>query len=111
VKNLENVQGDERDIIIMSVCYGHDASGGADELRPDQPRGGESELNVISPAPSITWRWLVQSVTTISPMNKRRREQPEEFPTLRRGGLEGDAATTRRVLENLNPLSRKALAH
>jgi hypothetical protein len=24
VKNLENVQGDERDIIIMSVCYGHD---------------------------------------------------------------------------------------
>jgi superfamily I DNA and/or RNA helicase len=27
VKNLENVQGDERDIIIMSVCYGHDANG------------------------------------------------------------------------------------
>ena len=22
VKNLENIQGDERDIIIMSVCYG-----------------------------------------------------------------------------------------
>lgn len=25
VKNLENVRGDERDIIFMSVCYGHDA--------------------------------------------------------------------------------------
>ena len=38
VKNLENVQGDERDIIIMSVCYGHDAERpDAHELRPDQP--------------------------------------------------------------------------
>ncbi|MBC7510596.1 MAG: hypothetical protein H7320_17885 [Ferruginibacter sp.] len=25
VKNLENVQGDQRDIIIMSVCYGFDS--------------------------------------------------------------------------------------
>ena len=28
VKNLENVQGDERDIIIMSVCYGTTPAGG-----------------------------------------------------------------------------------
>ena len=27
VKNLENVQGDERDIIVLSVCYGPDAQG------------------------------------------------------------------------------------
>ena len=27
VKNLENIQGDERDIIILSVCYGRDAAG------------------------------------------------------------------------------------
>lgn len=25
IKNLENVQGDERDIIIISTCYGYDA--------------------------------------------------------------------------------------
>ena len=37
VKNLENVQGDERDIIILSVCYGPDSNRpDADELRPDQ---------------------------------------------------------------------------
>ena len=29
VKNLENVQGDERDVILMSVCYG------AGPRRPD----------------------------------------------------------------------------
>ena len=28
VKNLENVQGDERDIIIMSVCYAPDRTAG-----------------------------------------------------------------------------------
>ena len=27
VKNLENVQGDERDVILFSVCYGPDATG------------------------------------------------------------------------------------
>ena len=27
VKNLENVQGDERDVIIFSVGYGRDAAG------------------------------------------------------------------------------------
>ena len=37
VKNLENVQGDERDIILMSVCYGPDANrADAHEFRPDQ---------------------------------------------------------------------------
>lgn len=28
VKNLENVQGDERDVIIVSVCYGPDPAAG-----------------------------------------------------------------------------------
>src|SRR5690606_7669269 len=27
IKNLENVQGDERDIIIISICYGHNRQG------------------------------------------------------------------------------------
>lgn len=48
VKNLENVQGDERDIIIVSVCYGYDDSG---KMRmnfgPINRRGGEKRLNVI----------------------------------------------------------------
>src|SRR5690606_14233102 len=27
VKNLENVQGDERDVMLFSICYGPDAQG------------------------------------------------------------------------------------
>jgi hypothetical protein len=48
VKNLENVQGDERELIIMSVCYGPAANG---KMRmnfgPINQAGGERRLNVI----------------------------------------------------------------
>jgi predicted DNA-binding WGR domain protein len=48
VKNLENVQGDERDVIILSVCYGPDATGRIRmNFGPINARGGEKRLNVI----------------------------------------------------------------
>jgi hypothetical protein len=48
VKNLENVQGDERDIIIISVCYGPDARGKMlMNFGPINKAGGEKRLNVI----------------------------------------------------------------
>jgi superfamily I DNA and/or RNA helicase/predicted DNA-binding WGR domain protein len=48
VKNLENVQGDERDIIIMSVCYGHDSNKKMlMNFGPINRKGGEKRLNVI----------------------------------------------------------------
>jgi predicted DNA-binding WGR domain protein/very-short-patch-repair endonuclease len=48
IKNLENVQGDERDIIIMSVCYGHDANKKMlMNFGPINRKGGEKRLNVI----------------------------------------------------------------
>ncbi|MET0636622.1 MAG: AAA domain-containing protein [Chitinophagaceae bacterium] len=48
VKNLENVQGDERDIIIMSVCYGFDANKKMlMNFGPINRKGGEKRLNVI----------------------------------------------------------------
>lgn len=48
IKNLENVQGDERDIIIMSVCYGHDANRKMlMNFGPVNRKGGEKRLNVI----------------------------------------------------------------
>jgi len=49
VKNLENVQGDERDVIFISVGYGKDAS---DKLTlnfgPLNKDGGERRLNVVA---------------------------------------------------------------
>ncbi|MFM1873303.1 MAG: hypothetical protein RL398_2725, partial [Planctomycetota bacterium] len=47
VKNLENVQGDERDVILFSICYGPDALGKYHEnYGPINARGGERRLNV-----------------------------------------------------------------
>lgn len=47
VKNLENVQGDERDLIIFSVGYGRDAQGNMTMgFGPLNRAGGERRLNV-----------------------------------------------------------------
>ena len=48
IKNLENIQGDERDIIIMSVCYGYNSKGRMlMNFGPINRNGGEKRLNVI----------------------------------------------------------------
>ena len=47
VKNLENIQGDERDIIILSVCYGQNTAGKMYmNFGPINKSGGEKRLNV-----------------------------------------------------------------
>lgn len=47
VKNLENIQGDERDIVILSVCYGPDPNGRIRmSFGPINMSGGEKRLNV-----------------------------------------------------------------
>lgn len=47
VKNLENVQGDERDMILFSVCYAHDSNGAFTmNFGPLNLQGGERRLNV-----------------------------------------------------------------
>jgi very-short-patch-repair endonuclease len=46
-KNLENVQGDERDVMLFSVCYGPDAGGRVTQaFGPLNRSGGERRLNV-----------------------------------------------------------------
>jgi hypothetical protein len=48
VKNLENVQGDERDVILLSVGYGRDPEGKfAMRFGPLANEGGERRLNVL----------------------------------------------------------------
>ena len=48
IKNLENVQGDERDSILISVGYGRDARGRlAMRFGPLSAEGGERRLNVL----------------------------------------------------------------
>lgn len=50
VKNIENVQGDERDVILVSVCYGPTVPGGrlaSMSFGPVNGEGGERRLNVL----------------------------------------------------------------
>jgi very-short-patch-repair endonuclease len=48
VKNLENIQGDERDVIFISVGYGRNAQGNmAMRFGPLSSEGGERRLNVL----------------------------------------------------------------
>jgi very-short-patch-repair endonuclease len=48
IKNLENVQGDERDVILISIGYGRNESGKiAKEFGPLNRQGGERRLNVL----------------------------------------------------------------
>ncbi|MXY45944.1 MAG: DUF3320 domain-containing protein, partial [Chloroflexi bacterium] len=48
IKNLENVQGDERDVIFISVAYGRDAGGVVRQnFGPLNQDGGERRLNVL----------------------------------------------------------------
>ena len=48
IKNLENVQGDERDVIFISVTYGRDASGAFHHrFGPINQKNGYRRLNVL----------------------------------------------------------------
>ncbi|MBI3273254.1 MAG: DUF4011 domain-containing protein [Planctomycetes bacterium] len=47
VKNLENIQGDERDVVLLSVCYGPGPDGRMlMNFGPINQEGGEKRLNV-----------------------------------------------------------------
>jgi predicted DNA-binding WGR domain protein len=47
VKNLENIQGDERDVVILSICYGPGPDGRMMmNFGPINQSGGEKRLNV-----------------------------------------------------------------
>ena len=48
VKNIETIQGDERDVIIVSVGFGYDSEGRmSNNFGPVNQEGGERRLNVL----------------------------------------------------------------
>ena len=82
VKNLENVQGDERDIILFSVGYGPDKEGHVSmNFGPLNKAGGERRLNVaVSRA-----RYEMKIFSTLQPEQiDERRTQAEGVLGLKR---------------------------
>jgi predicted DNA-binding WGR domain protein len=112
VKNLENVQGDERDIVILSICYGYDRSRRMlMNFGPINQRGGEKRLNVIF-SRSKHHMAIVSSIRHHDITNEYNdgANSLRNFLHYAEAVSCGDEAVARRVLENLNPLARKALA-
>lgn len=73
IKNLENVQGDERDVILFSVGYGPDSEGKVSmNFGPLNNKGGERRLNVA--ASRARYEMLIFSSITADQIDLRRTE-------------------------------------
>ena len=112
VKNLENIQGDERDIILMSVCYGRDPAGRIlMNFGPINQRGGEKRLNVIF-SRARQHMVLVSSMrhTDIKNDYNDGANTLKNFLHYAECLSRGDVAHARQVLDGLNPLKRRSLS-
>ncbi|MDQ1656789.1 MAG: hypothetical protein QOD41_1872, partial [Cryptosporangiaceae bacterium] len=105
VKNLENVQGDERDIVILSTCYGRDPAG---KMRmnfgPINSSGGEKRLNVIFSRAKHHMA-VVSSIrhTDITNDWNDGASALKGYLRYAEACSAGDAATARAVLDGLSP--------
>jgi predicted DNA-binding WGR domain protein len=111
VKNLENVQGDERDIILLSICYGPDAQGRMlMNFGPINQRGGEKRLNVIFSRAKHHMA-VISSIrpTAITNEYNDGAAALKNFLNYAECASRGDMAAARQLLANLNPLTRRGL--
>lgn len=111
VKNLENVQGDERDIIILSICYGRGPDGRMlMNFGPINQRGGEKRLNVIF-SRARHHMAVVSGIRHDAITNDYNEGAAALKHFLRYAECvsRGDRGLAQRVLEGLNPLARTAL--
>jgi len=108
IKNLENVQGDERDIILLSICYGPNPEGRMlMNFGPINQRGGEKRLNVIFSR--ARHHMAVVSTIRHEAITNDHNEGAAALKNFLRYAeclSRGDANTARRVLEGMNPLTR-----
>ena len=107
IKNLENVQGDERDIIIFSIGYAPNEQGRVyTNFGSLSAEGGENRLNVaITRAKN-----KIIVVTSIEPEDLKVDGSKNQGPRLLRDYLayvrsvsEGDGENARAILSGLNP--------
>ncbi len=112
IKNLENVQGDERDIILLSVCYGYDHNRRMlMNFGPINQRGGEKRLNVIF-SRAKEHMAIVSSIRYSDVKNEYNdgANNLRLFLQYAEAFSRGDWETARRILANLNPQAKKALS-
>jgi hypothetical protein len=111
VKNLENVQGDERDVIIMSVCYAPGPTGRmVMNFGPINQRGGEKRLNVIF-SRARQHMAIVSSIrgSQITNDHNDGANALRRFLEYAEALSMGNAARANGILELVNPLQRRSL--
>jgi len=105
VKNLENIQGDERDVVILSVCYGY---GTDNRMRmnfgPINQSGGEKRLNVAF-SRAKTHMAVVSSIwhSAITNVYNDGANALRTYLQYAAAMSSGDARTATNVLRVLNP--------
>ena len=111
IKNLENVQGDERDIILLSVCYGYNRDRRMImNFGPINQRGGEKRLNVIF-SRAKEHMAIVSSIKYSDVKNEYNdgANSLRLFLQYAEAFSRGDWEHARRILTNLNPEAKKTL--
>ncbi|MGA0599560.1 AAA domain-containing protein [Caulobacter sp. KR2-114] len=112
VKNLENVQGDERDVIILSVCYAPGPDGRMlMNFGPINQRGGEKRLNVIFSR--AKQRMALVSTIRAEAITNTHNDGAAAFKAFLQfaeASARGEAEQSQAVLAGLNPGARRAFA-
>lgn len=112
VKNLENVQGDERDIILLSICYAPGPDGRMlMNFGPINQRGGEKRLNVIFSR--ARHRMAVVSTIRADAITNTHNDGAaalKAFLQFAEASARGEGERSQAVLGALNPGARQAFA-
>lgn len=112
VKNLENVQGDERDIILLSICYAPGPDGRMlMNFGPINQRGGEKRLNVIFSR--AKHRMAVVSTIRAEAITNTHNDGAaalRAFLQFAEASARGESEQSQAVLGGLNPGARQAFA-
>lgn len=112
VKNLENVQGDERDVIILSICYAPGPNGKMlMNFGPINQRGGEKRLNVIFSRARKRMA-IVSSIESEAITNTHNDGAAalRAFLQFAQASASGDAPRSQGILANLNPGAKQSFA-
>ncbi|WP_434570477.1 AAA domain-containing protein [Pseudomonas sp. Z3-6] len=112
VKNLENVQGDERDVIILSICYAPGPNGKMlMNFGPINQRGGEKRLNVIFSRARKRMA-IISSIEADAITNTHNDGAAalRAFLQFAQASANGDAPRSQGILANLNPGAKQSFA-
>lgn len=112
VKNLENIQGDERDVVILSVCYGPDPQGRMRmNFGPINQSGGERRLNVAFSRAKHHMS-LVTSIRSTAITNEYNvgANCLKNYLAYAEASSRGDTATVERILRSLAPVQESGHA-